>query len=193
MDRYAQGDDGALDDLYRLGAPRVRSFLVRLAGSLALADDLTQDVFLRVCSARGSFVAGAPALPWVLAIARNAFRDHTRREQVRRNHRTDSMQLLREEGTSGARVGATEDRALIARQTLGLVQRTLMSLPVLQREAFVLVRFEGLSLADAAQVLGATQAAVKIRVFRAYTAVRGALDAEGEQETHSSSARASTP
>jgi RNA polymerase sigma-70 factor, ECF subfamily len=49
---------------------------------------------------------------------------------------------------------------------------------VRQREAFVLIRFEGMSLAEAALVLGATEAAVKILVHRAYVVVRAALDKE---------------
>ena len=71
MDRYAQGDDLAFGDLYRLAAPRVRGFLLRLSGDLALADDLAQEAFLRVHRARGTFAAGAAALPWLFTIARN--------------------------------------------------------------------------------------------------------------------------
>jgi RNA polymerase sigma-70 factor (ECF subfamily) len=73
------------------------------------------------------------------------------------------------------------DRSLIAKQTLGAVQRALMKVPVRQREAFVLLRFEGLSVSEAAAVLGATQAAVKILVHRAYTAVRAALEEDAER------------
>jgi RNA polymerase sigma-70 factor (ECF subfamily) len=174
MDRYARGEDAALDELYRLCASRVRGFLARLCANLSLADDLTQDAFLRIHSARGTFVAGAPALPWMFAIARNSYLDHLRREQVRRAHRTTTVLLattqpFEQPANSG-------DRAAIARQMLGVVQDALMTLPVRQREAFVLIRFEGLSLAEAALVLGTTQAAVKILVHRAYVVVRAALD-----------------
>src|SRR5258708_33955320 len=48
MDRYAQGDGRGFDDLYRAGAPRVRGFLPRLCGDASLADDLTQETFVRV-------------------------------------------------------------------------------------------------------------------------------------------------
>jgi RNA polymerase sigma-70 factor, ECF subfamily len=174
MDRYARGDDAALDELYRLGAPRVRSFLARLCADLTLADDLTQDAFLRVHSARGQFAAGAPAMPWMFAIARNSYRDHLRREQVRREHRSTTAQLAASQRLE--RPEGSGDRALIAQQMLDIVQRTLMSVPVRQREAFVLMRFEGLDLAEAARVLGATEAAVKILVHRAYVAVRAALE-----------------
>jgi RNA polymerase sigma-70 factor (ECF subfamily) len=67
---------------------------------------------------------------------------------------------------------------LVARETLDLVRQELRSMPVLQREAFVLLRFEGLSVSEAAHVLGATEAAVKVRAFRAYEALRAALARE---------------
>lgn len=179
MDRYARGEDAAFDELYRVGAPRVRSFLARLCADLTLADDLTQDAFLRVHSARGKFVAGAPALPWMFAIARNSYRDYLRREHVRREHRTTTALLAGPQRLDQPEGG---DRALVARQMLGVVQRALMSLPMRQREAFVLMRFEGMSLVEAAHVLGATEAAVKILVHRAYVVVRAALDRQNEAD-----------
>jgi RNA polymerase sigma-70 factor (ECF subfamily) len=177
MDRYARGDDAPLEDLYRLAAPRVRAFLARLCGDVTLADDLTQDAFLRICQARGQFAVGAQALPWMLAIARNALRDHYRREQVRRDNHADAARVAVDGGGGEARDPGA-DRSIIAKQALGAVHRSLLRLPVRQREAFVLVRFEGLSVIEAAAVLGTTQAAVKVLVHRAYTAVRAALDEE---------------
>ncbi len=170
MDRYAAGADVAFDELYRRGAQRVRGFLIRLSGDPALADDLTQETFVRIHRARGSFSTGAAALPWMFAIARNAFVDHTRREQVRRS--------------SGARLAQSPeappetrgDEVVAGREMLAVVRATLERLPLLQREAFVLIRFEGLSVSEAAQILGATEAAVKVRAFRAYEALRAALD-----------------
>ena len=162
----------------RQGAPRVRGFLIRLSGDPALAEDLTQEAFLRIHRARGSFDAGAAALPWFFAIARNAFLDHTRYAQVRR-----AVELS--DGTSGppereADPDTKGDEALMARETLDVVRRTLAQLPVLQREAFVLLRFEGMSVSEAAQVLGATEGAVKIRAFRAYEALRAVLGQVGD-------------
>jgi RNA polymerase sigma-70 factor (ECF subfamily) len=177
MDRYARGEGDAFDRLYRQGAPRLRGFLLRLCGNGALADDLTQEAFVRIHVARGSFRAGAAALPWMLAIARNAFLDHTRRHQVRR--------AASERGTQGEGAGLAEapaetrgDEVLAAREMLGIVRATLDRMPLSQREAFVLLRFEGLSVRDAAQVLGTTEAAVKVRAFRAYEALRAALGRE---------------
>jgi RNA polymerase sigma-70 factor (ECF subfamily) len=176
MDRYAQGEDRAFDDLYRAGAPRVRGFLLRLCGDPALADDLTQETFVRVHRARGAFEPSSAALPWFFVIARNAFVDHKRREQTRRGV---SAPLPSGDGgapEAEAPPDARGDEVVAASETLALVKSTLDALTPIQREAFVLIRFEGLSIAEAAQVLGATEAAVKVRAFRAYEALREALD-----------------
>jgi RNA polymerase sigma-70 factor (ECF subfamily) len=174
MESYSRGDDAALAELYRLGAPRLRGFLTRLGGDSTLADDLTQDTFLRIHRARGSFAAGAAALPWMIAIARNAFLDHSRRLVVRRKEHGDPSATASAEPP--APPSTRGDEALAAREMLDVVQATLAHLPALQRDAFVLIRFEGLSVAEAAQVLGTTEGAVKVRAFRAYEALRAALD-----------------
>lgn len=176
MERYAQGEDRAFDELYRLGAPRVRGFLLRLCGNAALADDLTQETFVRVHRARGAFERASAALPWFFAIARNAFVDHKRREHTRRGV---SAPLPPGDGgppEAEAPLEARGDEVVAAGEVLDLVRSTLDSLSPTQREAFVLLRFEGMSVAEAALVLGATEAAVKVRAFRAYEAVRAALD-----------------
>jgi RNA polymerase sigma-70 factor (ECF subfamily) len=70
------------------------------------------------------------------------------------------------------------DEVVAARETLEVVRVTLDRMSLAQREAFVLLRFEGLSVRDAAQVLGVTESAVKVRAFRAYEMLRAALDPE---------------
>jgi RNA polymerase sigma-70 factor, ECF subfamily len=180
MERYARGEDAAFQELYRRGAPRLRGFLLRLSGDAALADDLAQEAFLRVHRARGSFAPGAAALPWIFAIARNVFLDHARHPHVRRaagdaHGGTGGSPPERE-----APPDTQGDEALLGSEMLAIVRATLARLPVLQREAFILLRFEGLSVNEAAQVLGATEGAVKIRAFRAYEALRAALR-QGEQ------------
>jgi RNA polymerase sigma-70 factor (ECF subfamily) len=177
MDRYARGDDEAFDEVFRQGSPRVFGFLLRVCGDRAVAEDLTQEAFSRIHRARGRFIAGSAALPWMFAIARNALLDHWRREEVRRVAGTHDR--VTEEWRE-APPDSRGDEVLSARETLEVVRRTLDRIPRLQREAFVLLRFEGLSVREAAQVLGATESAVKLRAFGAYEALRAALDSEGE-------------
>jgi len=183
MDRYAQGDASAFTVLHGGLAPRLRAFLLRMCGNQALAADLAQETFLRIHRARGSFVEGAGVVPWSLAIARNAYLDHLRR----------NARLVSPRGTSvdgepaedpASRLPSTEphgEDVAMARETSELVRVTLAALPVSQREAFVLLRFESLSVAEAAEVLGATETAVKLRAFRAYEALRAALRRREEE------------
>ncbi len=172
MERCALGEERAFEELYRRGAQRIRGFLVRLSGNAALADDLTQETFVRIHRARGSFAPGGAALPWMFAIARNAFLDHTRRESVRKN--TGAQLSQPREAAADTR----GDEVVAAREMMNVVRDTLDRMPLLQREAFVLIRFEGLSVSEAAEILGASEAAVKVRAFRAYEALRAALARE---------------
>lgn len=183
MDRYARGEDAAFDELYERGAPRVHRFLLRLTGSPSLADDLTQETFLRVHRARGSFGKGAAALPWILAIGRNAFRDHVRRARAR-PITAEGVRGADDDFQAHAAPETRGDEALAGREMLEIVRRTLAGLPVSQREAFVLLRFEGLSVVEAAQVVGTTEGALKVRAFRAYEALREALSDFAEDGGH---------
>jgi len=64
MARFAAGEDAALAEVYDLGAPAVYTFLLRLARDRSLAEDLTQETFLRIHRARGLHRPGASVLPW---------------------------------------------------------------------------------------------------------------------------------
>jgi RNA polymerase sigma-70 factor (ECF subfamily) len=171
MDRYAEGNDAAFAEVFALLAPRIQAFLRRLSGSDDLAGDLTQETFLRMHRARGSFGKGQPVVPWAYAIARNCFVSHTRSGAFR--HRGRTVDVADHPIPTGGE--ASSEDALSAQQTAQVVARALDAMSPTNREAFVLVRFEGLSIADAAEVLGTTQGAVKIRAFRAYEALRRAL------------------
>lgn len=180
MERYARGDAAAFAEVHRIAGPRVRSFLLRLCGQRELAEDLAQEVFLRMHRARGSFAGGAPVLPWALAIARNTYLDHTRRAKLRAPLAEDAARA--HESSYAAGPAAQPDARVAARETAAIVKRALAAMPVSHREAFVLLRFEGLSVAEAAHVIGATDAAVKIRAFRAYESIRAALAAQDREE-----------
>lgn len=173
MARYAEGDDAAFAVVYRHAASRVLSSLLRMCGSRATAEDLAQETFLRVSRARESFVPAAAALPWILVIARNTFFDSTRRATVR-------DQALEQAIPHMDRVASRDthgDEALAGREMLEVLRDAFARLTGPQREAFVLTRFEGLSVLQVAEALGTTEAAVKLRAHRALDALRAALDA----------------
>lgn len=183
MERYADGDERAFTEIFHALAPRVHAFLKRLSGSDDTASDLTQETFLRMHRARGTFARGHAVLPWTYAIARNCFTSHVRSPKYRAAR--GAVDVADHELSAGT--DASGEEKLAAVQTAEIVGQTLAAMSVINREAFVLLRFEGLSVAQAAEVIGATESAVKVRAFRAYEALRVALDA-GERRKGDSAA-----
>ncbi len=173
MERYADGDERAFTEIFHTLAPRVHAFLKRLSGSDDTASDLTQETFLRMHRARGTFARGHTVVPWAYAIARNCFTSHVRSPKYRAAR--GAVDVADHELSAGT--DANGEEKLAAVQTAEIVGHTLAAMSVVNREAFVLLRFEGLSVAQAAEVIGATESAVKVRAFRAYEALRAALDA----------------
>jgi RNA polymerase sigma-70 factor (ECF subfamily) len=183
MDRYAQGEAAAFSILYAGLELKLRTFLMRLAGAHPLAEDLLQETFMRIHRARGSFEPGARVVPWAYAIARNAWLDHTRSAQARAHRELDPKGSPDGAPALEPATGpeADSEQAAIARETAFVVEAALRALPPAQREAFVLLRYEGMSVQEAADILGSTPTAVKLRAFRAYEALRAAL---GQPKKH---------
>src|SRR5262245_65885684 len=78
MERYARGEDSVFEALYRLMAPRLYRFCLRLTTGKAEADDLLQETLLRVHRARATYLAGSNALHWAFAISRSVHLDRLR-------------------------------------------------------------------------------------------------------------------
>jgi RNA polymerase sigma-70 factor (ECF subfamily) len=180
MHRYADGDDAAFGQVFTALAPRLRLFLRRLGASIDLAEDLTQETFLRMHHARGSFARGKQVAPWAYAIARNCFISHARSSKSKLARASvDAEQVELRSGASGC-----AEQEAIARQSAEVVSRALAEMTMARREAFILIRYEGMSVAAAAQIVGISEGALKIRAFHAYEILRGALAGmEGEPVT----------
>jgi RNA polymerase sigma-70 factor (ECF subfamily) len=172
MSRYADGDDRAFANVVSALGPRLKAFLWRLCGSAEVAEDLMQETFLRMHHARGSFERGRCVTPWAYAIARNCYVSHARSVQARLARASGDVQDL--QMAAGPETSAEE--ATVAKQTAEVVQRTLGAMTAARREAFVLLRYEGLSVTEAAQIVGVSESALKVRAFHAYELVRAALD-----------------
>ena len=167
MDRYASGEDAAFGELYDLLAPRLLGFLFRQTRDRARAEDLVQQTFLQMHCARDSYMTGADVLPWAFAIARRLAIDSYRR--TKREVLDGEMDLAAMIDDLGP------DDALRSKQAARALQETFEALPESQRVAFELIKMDGLSLAQAAETLGTTVTAVKLRAHRTYEALRGAL------------------
>jgi RNA polymerase sigma-70 factor (ECF subfamily) len=175
MDRYAAGDSAAFPQLYDALAPRLFRYLLKLSrGDRARAEDLVQQTFLQMHDARGRFVSGSAVAPWAYAIARRLFLD-----TVRKGKRENLSGLADELAAKMAADGPTPEADVEARPIAQELSAEIDRLPANQREAFLLVRDEGLSMAEAAVVAGTTVAGVKLRASRAYKALRVVLGMQG--------------
>ena len=173
MHRYARGETAAFDDVYALLAPRLYRICIHLAGR-AEAEDLMQEVFVKMHRARDSFGDGGDVVAWAFAIARCAFIDRARYRKRRPAEPVPDEQLAHRASHTASPESASRGRALER-----LVEESLAKMPEGQRMAFVMVRIEGLGCGDAAAVLGTSVSAVKQRVFRASHELQSALDASG--------------
>jgi RNA polymerase sigma factor (sigma-70 family) len=163
MDRFIQGDSQAFDALFQRYSQPIHGYLLRMVGSQAAADDLVQTTFLSLVRARDRFKPGAAFKPWLYAIATNAARDQ---------HRRRRPEEPIEEGASGEVSDSLSRNDPFERAA---VRAALEQLPENQRVPIVLHRFEGLSFAEVAEAVGASEAAVKVRAHRGYERLRQLL------------------
>lgn len=177
MARYCDGDATAFRELYAVVAPRLYGYLVKMARQRALADDLLQQTFMKVHRARGAYVRGADPIPWIYSIAHRTFLDEARR-QNRAHVRVAEGEELPE--MKADLRGETEDRRDEPRadpEQVKVALDALATLPAQQREAVVLTKLDGKSVAEAAEIAGTTVGAMKVRAHRGYEALRKLLGA----------------
>jgi len=180
MERYAKGEDAAFAELYDAIAPRLLGFLRKATRDDFAAEDLMQQTLLQMHRARGSFIARSAVMPWAFAIARRLVIDGVSRRRLERRLFSDAPaddDWTSYEASAGS---ASADDLLHARRMERRVQQRLESLPEVQRTAYRLVQQEGLSLKGAAEVLGTSVTAVKLRTHRAYVSLRAVLREAGE-------------
>jgi RNA polymerase sigma-70 factor (ECF subfamily) len=180
MERYSNGDDAAFADLYDAIAPRLLGFLRKATRDDISAEDLMQQTLLHIHRERGSFLPGARVMPWAFAIARRLMIDSARRRRVEQRLFSEAPVEDERMTHATAPATATADELLHARRLEGLVLQRLDALPEAQRTAYQLLQQEGLSLKGAAEVLGTSVTAVKLRAHRAYAALRAVLREAGE-------------
>ena len=168
MEAAQAGDRAAYERLLVELLPFVRR-VVRERVRSGEEDDVVQEVLLSIHSARHTYRPGRPLAPWVRAIARNASIDWLRRE-IRLRRRTSD--------TDTAAIPAPEAAGDVeARPLPPSLRRALEKLPEPQREAVLLLKVEGLSVAEAARRVGVSPGAIKLRAHRGYRALRTSLGA----------------
>jgi RNA polymerase sigma-70 factor, ECF subfamily len=179
MERHANGDDAAFAEVFDAVAPRIASLARRALRDSAAADDIVQQTLLKMNRARGEFLPGAQVLPWAHTIARNLIRDRLRQR------RREAELLRRVVSAATPELAGAADEQLVADETAAALRASFAALPPAQRDAYVMLRREGLSLAEAARRLRTTITAVKLRVHRAACRLRASLeDREDDDDLH---------
>ena len=164
---FSAGDGAAFDALFgRWAAPLLR-YLERMLRDAAGAEELVQEVFLRVHGARERYQPQARFSTWLYRIATNLALNELRRPRRRELHAS----LDEPGGPVLSGEGSAAEDALDARRLAGRVEHELAQLPERQRAALCLTAVEGLSYAEVAAALEISESAVKALVHRARSAL----------------------
>ena len=175
MGRLQAGDDTALAPLMQRWEGPVKRFIFRLVGNTAEAEDLAQDVFVRVYTKRASYRTDAKFSTWCFSIAanqaKNRLRWWKRRPTLSLNAWTEAGGEAADESSPGGQASTQAVRA----EQVAAVQRAIAELPVDLRTALVLFEYEQQSMAEIAAVLGCTPKAVENRLYRARQKLKASL------------------
>ena len=159
MERLQQGDPDACGELLDDIGPSLTHFLRRRVADPHELEDVYQEVFMAIFQARHTYEPGRPFEPWLFAIARNIAVDYSRRRWTRAHWE----ELVAEPPEQPAETSITAAPELSA---------ALAELPPDQREAFSMLKLDGLSIEAAAAQAGVSVGALKVRAHRAYKSLK---------------------
>jgi RNA polymerase sigma-70 factor (ECF subfamily) len=160
-----------MDHLVRTHQDRIYGFLYRMSNDRDLALDLTQETFLKALKGLSGFKPEAAMGPWLVAIARNCFLDHVRRNAPEvKNGTSDAF----EDDGAGA-----EDPALLRLASDTGIMEALQHVPSPLREALILRHIDDLSYEQIAEALEAPLGTIKTWLHRGRTSLRNLLEKGG--------------
>jgi RNA polymerase sigma-70 factor, ECF subfamily len=165
VERCLKGEDPAWEELVRVHTPRVYGICYRFTGSSSEAQDIAQDVFIRVFQSLRTFRSGEGSFAvWLTRLTRNLLIDNYRRTKNLR--KTDSMeeQLTQMEGKASAETRT--DGRLMSREASEILQLALQKLSPELREAVVLRDLQEMEYREIAQALAIPEGTVKSRINR---------------------------
>jgi RNA polymerase sigma-70 factor, ECF subfamily len=179
VERARQGDVDAFAELVRIHQNGVYSLVIRQVRSPELAEEITQDAFVRAWRNLEGFRGDSKFATWLFRIAINLIRDHAQSRSTRaRSFETSLENLDRTHGDPRA-ADPLPDAVLAEAEMAKSFEESLNSLDPMYQEAFVLFHQQGLSMEDVADVLGISRTNAKDRVHRARAMVLRALRSRG--------------
>ncbi len=170
------GDDASFELLLRRYRTPLVNFLYRMVREQATAEDLAQEVFLRVYRARKQYAPNAKFTTWLFRIATNLALNAVRDGRYRQMEVSLDQSSERGEDEQPAmdlpdREANVEQR-LLAHDRTTLIQRAILALPEKQRAAVLLHKYRELDYGEIARILGCSESALKSLLFRAYETLR---------------------
>jgi len=178
MLRVGAGDDAAFEWLVRKYRRPMIGFMYRMTRNQAVAEELAQEVFLRVYRSRSSYAAQARFTTWLYRIATNLAVNYARDSRAERTSRKlclDAPDLASGTLPDVADAGATAEQAMLREERLAAIRRQVHGLPERQRLAVLMHKYQGLEYREIAQVLKLSESATKSLLFRAYETLREKL------------------
>jgi RNA polymerase sigma-70 factor (ECF subfamily) len=172
------GDDSAFEYLVQKYRRPMVGFMFRMAHSNAAAEDLAQEVFLRVYRSRESYEASAKFSTWLYRIATNLAVNHARDTRHERPENTVSLDEPDEESgrTLDLPDGApSAEETMVQRERLAAIRQRVQALPERQRIAVVMHKYQQMDYRQIADVLKLSESATKSLLFRAYETLREQL------------------
>jgi len=174
MDEVAHGDLTGLETLIGRYKHKMLHYLSRTVEDAVLAEDLFQEVFLRVYKSREKYRFPLKFSTWLYTIARNLCLNEMEKRGLRKSVSLSEFRGSSEEGDSltveETLASETEDplAQLQSKDRREIVQKALMELPEEQRTLLFLNAYEGMSYEEISGIVGCSRGAVKVRFFRAY-------------------------
>jgi len=178
MLRVAAGDDSGFDYLVAKYHRAMVHFLYRMVHTQAVAEELAQEVFLRVYRSRESYRAEAKFTTWLYRIATNLAVNHARDTRHERAAQNVYLDVPDEETGATPEIADDEpnvEQRILREERMAAIRKHVMALPERQRMAVLMHKYQGLDYRQIGDVLKLSESATKSLLFRAYQTLREKL------------------
>jgi RNA polymerase sigma-70 factor (ECF subfamily) len=178
MLRVKAGDDSAFDYLVQKYRRPMIGFMYRMARNTAAAEDLAQEVFLRVYRSRANYEPSAKFSTWLYRIATNLGVNHAR--DTRHERPENTVNLDEPDSETGTTLDLADkelnvEQVILRRERLAAIRQKVEALPERQKLAVLMHKYQEMDYRQIAEVLKLSESATKSLLFRAYETLRTEL------------------